>query len=324
MNKRFAAFPLISIVIATRNRGDLLAKTIEQFERQTFPGGSCELIVADNGSSDGTEHVVRSFGDRGVMPVSYIREERAGKSYALNTALSQARGKYVVFTDDDAVLPENWLEEIEKCFREDAADGVGGAVYAVWSGARPVWMPAKVERQIGIIDHGKEKRLLKRDECYIGPNSAYRREVFEKIGGMDPLRLGNSEDVDFYHRAHDAGFRLMYHPGIAVGNLMEPERWTKAAVRRRFWNQGRAIAYGVQESRTGRTLFRIPLWILKLIVSIHVAWLKAIFGGNREEAVWQWFRRYLYLGAAWYCLSDCLSGRAATHERPAIHTRVAS
>jgi len=93
--------PKVSIIIPTLNRAHYLKESIDSALNQTFQDR--EIIVVDDGSTDGTQEVVKSYGDK----VRYLRQENLGPPAAMNTGAHNARGEYyMVLGDDDALLPE--------------------------------------------------------------------------------------------------------------------------------------------------------------------------------------------------------------------------
>jgi glycosyltransferase involved in cell wall biosynthesis len=99
----------VSAVITVYNGEAVLRRSIESVLRQTAP--VAELIVVDDGSTDGTPHVARSFGDR----VSYVRQENRGVAAARNAGIHRARSRWIAFLDDD----DEWLPD--KVARQRAA-----------------------------------------------------------------------------------------------------------------------------------------------------------------------------------------------------------
>src|SRR4051812_42731918 len=104
---------VVSVVIATRNRADRLRQALDSLERMSPPNMfSWELIVVDNGSTDGTRQVVNDCEARMMLPLRYLIEPRHGKSAALNAGVRAATGDVVAFTDDDCVMSPGWLTAI--------------------------------------------------------------------------------------------------------------------------------------------------------------------------------------------------------------------
>ena len=103
--------PDITVIIATYNRAQELARTLEGMAKTEKRGLSTEFVVVDNGSTDDTKSVVDSFSER--IPIRYFFEARSGKNRALNTALENCNlGEIVVFSDDDVDVSPDWIVSI--------------------------------------------------------------------------------------------------------------------------------------------------------------------------------------------------------------------
>jgi glycosyltransferase involved in cell wall biosynthesis len=96
--------PLVSIILPTFNRADVLLRAIDSVRNQTYP--EWELVVVDDGSTDGTEALVRSLPDR----VLYLRQENAGCYVARNLGLRHAKGELITFLDSDDEWLPHYLE----------------------------------------------------------------------------------------------------------------------------------------------------------------------------------------------------------------------
>lgn len=112
----------ISVIIITLNRAELIRETLDSLTRQTRQPD--EVIVVDNGSTDGTREVVSSFD--GKLHIRYILEEARGIPYARNTGVRNATGDIIAFIDDDCIAVENWLKYVEIPFIRDPNIGVVG------------------------------------------------------------------------------------------------------------------------------------------------------------------------------------------------------
>jgi len=101
---------MVSIVIPTYNRGDLIAETIQSILDQTFR--DLEIIVIDDGSTDNTREVVEKFGDR----VATSRSQNSERAVSRNHGLRLSRGEFIAFPDsDDCWLPTRWLKWSRRC-----------------------------------------------------------------------------------------------------------------------------------------------------------------------------------------------------------------
>ena len=97
---------LFSIIIPTYNRANLIGKAIDSVLAQTYH--NWELIIIDDGSTDNTRDVVRSYNDNRIK---YFYQENRGRSAARNYGIDISKGDYISFLDDDDYYLENFLEE---------------------------------------------------------------------------------------------------------------------------------------------------------------------------------------------------------------------
>ena len=127
----------LAVIVATRNRSADLERLLEGLTACAPPlGRPWELLVVDNGSTDDTPAVLAAF--RGRLPLRALREERAGKSRAVNAGIRAAPQPLLAFTDDDAIVGPSWLRAIERAAGTHAdALGFGGRVIPEWAAAPP-------------------------------------------------------------------------------------------------------------------------------------------------------------------------------------------
>ena len=108
---------MISIVLPSFNRARILPKAVESILRQTYK--DFELIIVDDGSSDNTREVVKSFNDDRIV---YVHQENAGACVARNNGIYHARGEYIAFQDSDDIWHEDKLEKQLKALQDKHAD----------------------------------------------------------------------------------------------------------------------------------------------------------------------------------------------------------
>jgi glycosyltransferase involved in cell wall biosynthesis len=206
---------MISVLICTRNRAKSLEATLRHFFAQNFASGySYELIVIDNGSTDETKQVVERCAAERPGAARYLFEERRGLSFARNAGLLAARGEIIVFTDDDVLVAEDWLDEIHREFAGDSGLFIlgGRVLLADEKLQRITLLPCEERGYFGLPDGVN---------FVIGANMAFRRELFDRIGLFD-VRLGagrffaGSDDVEFVYRGLKSGYRLLYAPNVLV------------------------------------------------------------------------------------------------------------
>lgn len=115
---------LISVITPTYNRAHTLRQCYESLCAQT--DSSFEWVVVDDGSTDNTEALVRSFIEEGLITIRYIRQANGGKHRAHNTAVTHAKGELVVCLDSDDTLTEDAVKFAKSLWQEKAVEGITG------------------------------------------------------------------------------------------------------------------------------------------------------------------------------------------------------
>src|SRR5688500_7453586 len=107
----------VTVAICTWNRAPLLRLTLERLTALRIPNGiTWELLVVNNCCTDETDQVVQEYSDR--LPVRILHEPTPGQSYARNLVLRQSQGELILWTDDDVLVDERWLETlVDSCYQ---------------------------------------------------------------------------------------------------------------------------------------------------------------------------------------------------------------
>lgn len=170
--------PVVSVILPTYNRANILAKAIESVLSQTYK--NFELIIIDDASTDDTGAVIKNFDDDRIKYIEHTQNE--GAPAARNTGIGHARGEYVAFQDsDDEWLPSK-LEQQLRAF-QNASDSVGvvytGMVRAEAGDMRYLPYPG-VEQTTGDI-----RRSLARQNFISTPVALVKRACFDEVGTFD-------------------------------------------------------------------------------------------------------------------------------------------
>lgn len=201
-----------SVVIATYNRWDMLAQCLSALAGQAFEG-TYEVVVVDDGSSDGTEAMVAGLTPGYPVPLVYFRQQNRGVAAARNAGLARARGAVIAFLDDDHVATRTWLRDICRALEDPGVGGVSGR-------GRAVAGPALISRYLRFHRAHEAPQIEGGEVLYlVTGNSAFQREAVERAGPFDERFASffrgvapGGEDTEFSMRIRRAGYRLAYDP----------------------------------------------------------------------------------------------------------------
>ena len=250
--------PKFSVIVPTYNRAHLVSRSIDSLLDQTFK--DYEIIVIDDGSPDETKEVLKPY----LKKIQYHYQKNRGVSAARNQGIELAKGEYIAFTDDDVITDPDWLASLDKCFRENQCDVVGGRVLPIFPDDTPSWArnnPVKISGGIVIYDYGQETVPFDVSHFrFIGANLAFRKKIFDDCGifRMDLVFNGNiniGEDIEMVDRAikknkilYYCGQALVHHPVyINRLTLRHAARWNTAlgcfCARQEFEEKNKRFTY---------------------------------------------------------------------------------
>jgi glycosyltransferase involved in cell wall biosynthesis len=277
--------PVVSVIICTYNRGASLAATLWSLANMDVPEGLIwELLVVDNNSTDNTRGVINDFAVSAHLDVRYVFEPRQGKSYALNTGISFARGQVMAFTDDDVTVGPKWLVALSEAFERHDCLGVGGRIEAVWKMPKPNWLEQKGPHSLMFaivrFDHGDEYCALEIPPY--GANMAFRRMAFEKYGlfrvdlGPGYRGLAGGEDTEFCRRVMLVGEELIYAPDAVVFHPVEEYRARRTYYQSWYFKFGRAQIRAEGWKAGTRCYFGVPRYLFRELIENVFMWVIAI------------------------------------------------
>ena len=260
----------LSLVICTRNRAAQLAETLKKVSaiRSQL---KWELIVADNGSTDGTSAVVQEFAATCDHPVQLIVKPGRGVSCAKNAGWQSAKAAIVVCIDDDCYPEQDYFDSIFDPFSKDPKLGfVGGRILlhdptdrriTIQESLEPLSLPAGSFIRPGVIQ---------------GANVAYRRAALVEVGGFDPWfgagALYSGDETELMARISAAGWNGAYDPKPVVyhhhGRKTANDEWRLM----RWYDRGRGAYYAkCMLNKEMRSVY-VKNWLLS---RQHHSWRKS-------------------------------------------------
>lgn len=241
--------PEVSVVLPLYNSENDVDSSMGEVERQTF--GSFELIVVDDGSTDGTFFAARKHGE-GRDGVRVIKTEHLGPSHARNVGLAAARGGIVIFVESDCVYDPSFISKAVAQFALEP-----GASAVCLTGAPLITRETLATRCID-IENKIQRKLL--SEGKIKPFYAwvFRKADLSKLGGFDE-RLFQAEDRDLFRRMEQANYSVALVPGVNWRHRRD--QTTSELARKWFWRGRTKVLYTIKHGLTYEALRTLlPLW----------------------------------------------------------------
>lgn len=280
--------PEVTVAICTWNRRPLLKQTLAAMEKMPVGNIEWELIVIDNGSSDGTSEEVKEWIARGRLPLRYVLEPTLGVSYARNRALREARADWLLFADDDVIVDPDWLSAFRAATeRHPNAGAIGGRVDP-WFVETPDHdlsqaFPA-IANGFCAINLGDDDQVVPEGMFLVGANFGVRISAAKcsfplNLGprGLNPV---GGEENAYQMQLRQAGLDIMWCPAIRLIHYVDPKRMTLEYLRKYYRNLGRnsVILNGIPK---GRRLAGVPRWLLRLYLDHSLSYLIHSVRGNR-------------------------------------------
>ena len=222
----------ISVVVCTRDRPDMIGTAIESIAECEYP--NFDIHIMDQSTNTQTKEIIENICAKlqGAPPINYHFLEKAGLSRAYNSGIRVSDGDIVAFSDDDCILPKDWLSLIE---REFVSDPEVDLLYGQVMIPKSLMEDAMTGKIIVPCLQFKRERLSLKDNFHVigmGANMAIRRLIVAKVKGFDealggggPLR--SAQDYDFAYRTYKFGSAIILAPEVLADHYGTrlPEQW---------------------------------------------------------------------------------------------------
>jgi cellulose synthase/poly-beta-1,6-N-acetylglucosamine synthase-like glycosyltransferase len=195
--------PAVTMVIAAHNEAASIGAKLENVLSLDYPDGRLEVVIASDGSDDGTDEIVRGYANRGVRLLSLARE---GKAAALNAAVAAAGGEVLVFSDANSMYAPDALRALVRPFADPLVGGVAGDqryqesgnADAIASGERGYW---SLERRLKSAESRAGNVISATGAIYAVRTSLFR-----------PIPVGVTDDFFTSTGVIAQGYRLVFAP----------------------------------------------------------------------------------------------------------------
>jgi cellulose synthase/poly-beta-1,6-N-acetylglucosamine synthase-like glycosyltransferase/peptidoglycan/xylan/chitin deacetylase (PgdA/CDA1 family) len=222
----------VSVIIPAYNERAGIIRCLRSMLFCDYP--STEVILVDDGSTDGTADLVQDLG----LPVTVVRQRNAGKAAALRAGIRRARHDLLVLADGDTVFEPTTISALVAPFGDPRVGAVAGNVKV----ANRQGLLGHIQYTEYVLGSSLDRRMYDVLGCMVtipGAVGAFRREAIAGAGGVPGSTL--AEDTDLTLAIGEAGWRVRY--------AAQARGWTEApATVRQLWTQRHRWAYGTLQS----------------------------------------------------------------------------
>jgi cellulose synthase/poly-beta-1,6-N-acetylglucosamine synthase-like glycosyltransferase/peptidoglycan/xylan/chitin deacetylase (PgdA/CDA1 family) len=296
----------VSVVVPAFNERECIASTVSTLVASDHP---VEVIVVDDGSTDGTADIVEALARRhGWANVRVIRQANAGKPAALNAGIAAAGHGLIVMIDGDTVLEPSTVRTLVQPFADPAVGAVAGnAKVANRSSLIARWQHIEY-----VIGFNIDRRVFDRWRCMPtvpGAVGAFRRQALRQVGGISDDTL--AEDTDVTMALCRAGWRVVFEerargwteaPATLSQLWRQRYRWSYGTMQS-MWKHRRAVLAGGPAGRFGRLgllnlgLFQVVLPLLAPLVDVFLVYGLLFLDPVQTVAAWATVLGVQLLGA---------------------------
>jgi GT2 family glycosyltransferase len=268
----------VSIVIPTFHRKKKLLGLLQSLSCQLTP--TTEVIVIEQGEKN--EKEVGQIALRGKLNLHYIYLPKASMTHARNVGAKVAKGKYLLFLDDDVIPKKGLLEQHLKHFSDRSVAATTGRVV---TGGEPEDVDNRYVGRVGYfgqVSGGFSSTIAQEVDTVVGCNMCWRKDVYKKLGGVDERFTGNAirEETDLSLRAKKAGYKIIFEPKAEVTHVRADEGGARKTEGRLRWY------FDFFSNQTYFFLKHRPNIVLPVFLCTKISWaIRCIFGFGREVSL---------------------------------------
>jgi glycosyltransferase involved in cell wall biosynthesis len=283
--------PLVSVIIPVRNEEGYIGRCLQALAAQDYPHERLEVFVLDGGSTDATEYETQHAANAVGLTVFYAPNPGKTTAKGFNLGLTLAHGQIIVKVDGHTRVAPDFISANVRALQASGADAVGGPIETRGHGAVGRAIALAMSSRFGIGDTAFRDEGASEQWTDSVPFGAYRRDVFERIGGFAE-DIDRGEDDEFNYRLRQAGGRILLSPAIRSTYYCRSDF---EALARQYWGYGLAKATVLQRHPDRlRPRHLVPSALvatlaggaLLSVLDRRFGWLAALAGGTYAAAAW--------------------------------------
>jgi len=198
--------PFISIIIPVYNSESTLQICLDSIQKLNYPHEKLEVLVVDNGSHDNSIQIAKRFNFK------LLHETSIQSSYAArNKGIKESKGELIAFTDSDCIVTKDWLKYLVRDWEDKSIGCFAGDILAY----KPETLVEKFSDRVGIL---RQSGTL--NNFYLPytqtANSAYRREVFDKVGLFNPVIVSGGDADLSWRMQKKTNLKIKYIPEAII------------------------------------------------------------------------------------------------------------
>ena len=189
-------FPRVSVVIAVRNEEKHIDSLVSSLRAQVYPFEKIEFIIVNDHSTDNTLSLLE-HADLSNLKLLNVPHNHSGKKYAINMAVSEAKGEIILASDADCSFSSNWIQTIVRYFKNNNVNFVSGPVF--FHKQSGFFQSFQALEFASLIGSGAGAIGIQNPIFCNGANMAYRKDVFLQLSNFKKDNIVSGDDVFLLH-----------------------------------------------------------------------------------------------------------------------------
>lgn len=262
---------IVSIIMPLYNEEKHIKKCLDSLVAQTYPLDQTEWILVDGNSTDKTVQIIEDYKKSNMYPIILLHNPKRKTPYALNMAIQEAKGKYIIRLDAHSYFYPDYIEKCVHYLINKDADNVGGIAETEANNFVGKSIAKMISTKFGV---GGSDFRIGYGNRYVDtvPFGAFKREVFEKVGLFN-TKLLRSEDNDMNSRIRQSGGKIWLADDIRFKYYC---RDTVKGILKMGIQNGNALFFTLKENPKAMSirhfipfLFLLSLIIMPIFMAIH-------------------------------------------------------